>query len=116
MSLDPLLQQFMNEMAQLSNEPSIDIQISPLAGFALIAQLQLAFRHPENQGITRFHAEEVARELQARICLPRTALYEVTERGWHREFDTELCLKPVFQNVLTIFPVGCSLLIRQHRL
>ena len=84
---DPLLQQFMIEMYALSNEPSIEIQISPLAAFALLAQLQLAFRHPENDGMTRIHAEEVARELQARVCIPGTALFEVAERGWHREFD-----------------------------
>lgn len=86
---DPLLQKFMQEMAQLSNEPSIEIQISPLACFCLLAQLQIAFRHPENDGMTRFHAEDVARELQGRVCVPGTALFEVAERGWHVEFDAK---------------------------
>lgn len=84
---DTLLSRFGAEFNELSSETNLHLEISPLAAFTLLSQLQLAFRHPGNTGSARLLAEDIARQLQSSLCLPGSALHEIAERGWHREFD-----------------------------
>lgn len=84
---DTLLSRFSTEFNELSTETNLHLEISPLAAFTLLSQLQLAFRHPGNTGSARLLAEDIARQLQKALCLPGSALHEIAERGWHQEFD-----------------------------
>ncbi len=79
-------EQFALEFTTLSNEPEIDIKISPLSAWCLIAQLQLALRHPENTGLVAQHARDVATALQSRIPLSE-GMRSIMDMGWSKEYD-----------------------------
>jgi hypothetical protein len=80
--------QFAEEFAKISNIPSIDLKISPLAAWCLITQIQLAARHPQNTGIMSEHARDIANSLVSRLSLSKT-LSNVIEKGWHKEYDVD---------------------------
>jgi hypothetical protein len=76
---------------QLSNTNTIPLQISELAAFMLIAQLQLAFRHPNNIGESR----DVVREsIQPIVDYFTGDVREILERGFHPEFDIDTRPQP----------------------
>lgn len=77
------------ELKNLGNEPTIDIRISPLAAWCLIAQIQLALRHPANNGTTGQHAKDIALALQSRIGMSE-AMQQFTNKGWNKEYDAKL--------------------------
>jgi hypothetical protein len=60
--------------------------LTPLEAWALLGHVQLASRHPGNNGKTREIAIRIARELQQMIARDG-ALAIVAERGWQREYD-----------------------------
>ncbi len=82
------IQQLAEEFKNLSNEPSIDIEISPLAAWMLISQLQLALTHPENDGEIAAQTRAIAQALQSRLELSPT-MENLLARGWHRDYDAE---------------------------
>ncbi len=82
-------EQFAREFSALSNEPEIDIKISPLAAWCLISQIQLAVRHPANNGITAKHAKDIAVALQSRVTLSKS-MQDVMALGWHKEYDASI--------------------------
>lgn len=70
---------------------TIPLVISELAAFMLIAQLQLAFRHPNNIGASR----DVVREsIQPIVDYFTGDVREILERGFHPEFDIETTPQP----------------------
>ncbi|MEH2377306.1 MAG: hypothetical protein V7K27_00110 [Nostoc sp.] len=76
---------------QLSNTNTIPLLISELAAFMLIAQLQLAFRHPNNIGASR----DVVREsIQPIVDYFTGDVREILERGFHPEFDIDNTPQP----------------------
>ncbi|WP_334899754.1 hypothetical protein [Nostoc sp.] len=76
---------------QLSNTNTIPLLISELAAFMLIAQLQLAFRHPNNIGGSR----DVVREsIQPIVDYFTGDAREILERGFHSEFDIDTTPQP----------------------
>jgi hypothetical protein len=62
------------------------LSLTPLEAWALLSQVQLACRHPENTGPTRAIAVQIARQFQRQIA-GEGALARVAEEGWHTEFD-----------------------------
>jgi hypothetical protein len=72
----------------LSRREPLQISIQPMMAWALLAQLQLACRHPRNQGPTRRMVERFARQLQGLIA-PEGVLARLAERGWKPEYDQE---------------------------
>lgn len=74
--------EFVNELQRL---PDLQLTMSPAEAFTVLAQLQLALRHPGNEGAARAVAEQVARRIQAH--LKGKTLEQVAEMGWHSEFD-----------------------------
>lgn len=80
---------FAGEFKALEKAPPIHLQLTPCEAFVLAAQLQLALRHPANQGASRQIVERFIRTVQGKICTPGGALRQVMERGWHREFDVK---------------------------
>ena len=72
------------ELAQRTHR--LVLSVTPLEAWALLCQVQLACRHPENTGPTRAIAVRIARQFQSQIA-PDGALAIVAERGWSKEFD-----------------------------
>jgi hypothetical protein len=84
---DQLEAQFIAEFAALAARvDTIRLSLTPLEAWALVCQLQLACRHPENTGPTRQMVEQIARRLQF-IVAPSGALAVVAERGWNPQYD-----------------------------
>lgn len=59
----------------------VELELDGVQAFMLIAQLQLALRHPANQGDAATLAVVVAKKLQDRIA-PNGLLREVINMGW----------------------------------
>lgn len=73
-------------IGELSNLNVIPLMISEQAAFFIIAQLQLAFRHPNNNGPSR----DVVREtIQPIVDYFTGDAREILERGFHPEFDVD---------------------------
>lgn len=82
-------EQWAFEFSQLSNVPSIDIQISPLAAWCLVAQIQLASRHPKNGGFTAREARQVADAIT--LILPLSDVgRRFLDKGWNPDLDIEV--------------------------
>lgn len=86
---DPEASQWAFEFTQLSNTPSIDIKISPLAGWCLIAQIQLASRHPQNTGLTAAEAKRIADTITESLPLSDAGRRFLC-RGWNPDLDIEV--------------------------
>ncbi|MDZ8083419.1 MAG: hypothetical protein RMX65_022805 [Nostoc sp. DedQUE01] len=78
---------YRDAVGQLSNLKTIPLVISEQAAFFIIAQLQLAFRHPNNIGASR----DVVREsIQPIVDYFVGDIREILERGFHPEFDVKV--------------------------
>ena len=85
----PDSRQWAFEFNQFSDVPSIDIQISPLAAWTLIAQIQVASRHPGNNGAGAELIRSWASELEARMNLS-PFMKEFLAKGWDRDQDIKV--------------------------
>jgi hypothetical protein len=85
------LTQFSEEFARLKQQPVI-LQLGGWEAWALLAQIQLACRHPENNGPTRQVAEQIARQIQAAVATT-PALAAMAEMGWNPRYDQEVLVK-----------------------
>lgn len=74
-------------LTHLQTYPDIMLQLTPGEAWCLLAQLQLACRHPDNNGPSRKVAEEIARYLQTAVATT-PALAELAARGWDPTYDT----------------------------
>lgn len=68
--------------AELDVAPAIRIDLPAAQAFSLVAQLQLALRQPNNTGVTAFHAESFARNLQKAISLSSPEADRPLTMGW----------------------------------
>ena len=82
-----LFQRFRDEFRTFnSNHPGLTLYLTPVEAWYLMSQLQLACRHPKNNGGSRRYAESLALTLQLEIA--RTpALATVASRGWNPLYD-----------------------------
>lgn len=81
---DPLFNRFAAAWAMWVGGPPISLgAVDRRTAWALLAQLQLALRHPNNTGQVAELAEAFARSLQERLGLTG-ALAAVAEQGWDR--------------------------------
>jgi len=69
----------------------IKLEIDAVTAVILIGQLQLATRHPKNNGPSVPYAVAFARKLQQIIAekFPDTSLPVTMEMGWNPNFDIE---------------------------
>lgn len=82
-----LEQRFAAELGKLMRtQPDIVLTMTPAQAWILLAQLQLALRHPGNGGPSAALAREIAGRLQEAVASDG-ALKEVAEQGWREEFD-----------------------------
>lgn len=83
-------QLFASEVKRLeeSNPPVLlTAELSPTHAAIIVAQLQLACRHPGNLGAGRTIAECFARKLQEALAQRSPDLGRLLERGWFSVFD-----------------------------
>lgn len=86
METKPLLEKFTEEMRALESEEPIPLDIDRLAIVTIISQIQLALRHPGNNGQSAEDAKEICRQLQTAFE-PDSAIAQVIEIGWNPLFD-----------------------------
>lgn len=86
LSDEDLMDQFARELAEMVDRPRVTVEMTPLEAWAVLSQVRLASRHPENRGPLRGKAVDVAMRIQALIA-SGGALAVVAARGWHPEFD-----------------------------
>lgn len=77
----PDFEAFARDFVALQDAPRVLFDLAAIQAWALMAQLQLACRRPENQGYTRQVAEDIAKEIGIRLATT-PALKEVVQRGW----------------------------------
>jgi hypothetical protein len=86
---DPLFEQFSEEFRALCLDPQpIELLLSKLQAWALFSELQLALRHPENNGPSAEIARHFAEQIQKKVATT-PALAEVAKRGWDTKYDEE---------------------------
>jgi len=82
-----LFAQFSKEFAELDKDVQpVLLTMTKVQAWALMSQLQLALRHPENTGRTSTMAREIAETIERNVATT-PALKEVARRGWHQEYD-----------------------------
>jgi hypothetical protein len=78
---------FVAAMADYAEKPPIDVgPIDRMTAWAILSQLQLASRHPQNTGAMTAKARDFARHLQKTMELDGV-LAGIAEMGWDRRFD-----------------------------
>ncbi len=82
MSDAELKDRFKAEMTKLAEQPPFTLQLTPLEAYCVLANLQLAFKHPANLGPATEFAKLVAKRIQNLVAPRGTALREVSERAW----------------------------------
>ena len=85
-NIESLLSQFSIELSELEKGMSFPVFLRPLDCWIILAQLQLASRHPENTGLAAVRAKELALQFQE-IVANKGALKRMAELGWISEFD-----------------------------
>ncbi|MDB9514133.1 hypothetical protein PN499_23305 [Kamptonema animale CS-326] len=83
---EKLIDAWAAECKELLNAPSLPVQLDPMVAIAIISQIQLASRHPENNGWMRTQAVEAARALQT-LFSPTSVTARVLQLGWDVDED-----------------------------
>lgn len=65
----------------------IEMASTPARLYILIAQIQLALRHPENTGASAVIAREIALNMTEAICHHIPEARETIEQGWNPAYD-----------------------------
>lgn len=68
-------------------ENFVVLELGGQQAFILLAQLQLALRHPGNTGQTADWAREVAGDLEARLSQLGPNLARICKLGWDPNYD-----------------------------
>lgn len=80
-------QSFVKQMqAMVSHGATVHVELTFAEAFTLIANIQLALRHPNNTGASAEIAREAARKLQRELSI-NPVIYQVAEMGWDRSKD-----------------------------
>ncbi len=75
------------ELEELQSLPPISLDIDGAVAFTLLAQLQLALRHPANDRAAAAIARTVAQEIEHCLAPTGPALAELIRRGWDPDHD-----------------------------
>lgn len=96
-------QNHINAVAKIKNLP-VNISTDGMTTFMLIAQLQLALRHPGNKGGYADSVRELAINLQNQLISRLPELKPILDQGWHPEFDLSINQRIVnVHNVYTLY-------------
>ncbi len=84
---DPVFKaQVTEELTALNGVPFV-FATDALSAWAVMCQLQLALRHPENTGETSKTARDIAQGIIEQIAPEGTALRQLAEAGWDEKYD-----------------------------
>jgi hypothetical protein len=83
------LKEVAEAMEAIAGHPPIPATIDPISAFMLLAQIQLAIRHPSNQGTAAETAKLFARGLQERLVEMYPPIAGYLEKGWYPIFDVD---------------------------
>mgnify|MGYP003576530741 CR=1 FL=1 len=79
-----LMDVFTRELIELEESGAgLPFVFSPSQAWYLLANLQLALRHPGNTGSAAAFARELGENIQSRLCKGRPAMAEIAQRGWN---------------------------------
>jgi hypothetical protein len=81
-----LFERFGEEFKALKGKPFI-LETTALHAWLIMAQLQLALRHPQNKGPSSNMVREICNKIIEVVAPPGTALREVADRGWDTKYD-----------------------------
>jgi len=86
--MNDLKRQFERELVALQESGAgLPFTLDPAGAWMLLANLQLALRHPGNNGASASWAREFASNIESRLCAGRPAMSEVARRGWLPKHD-----------------------------
>lgn len=71
----------------LADAPDVTLVLSQPILWVVLAQLQLALRHPKNTNVTADLARDFALRIQAIVAPPGSPLGDLAEAGWHGDGD-----------------------------
>lgn len=71
-------------------DTEIAVALNIPTALCLISQIQLAARHPDNNGPVRRVTEGFCRELQGIVCQLAPDLEDIVEKGWNPEYDVPI--------------------------
>ena len=78
-----LFHRFRLELSELlADTRPVTVRISAVQAWGVLANLQLALKHPQNNGPTAEWARQVALALQEIVAPPGTARRELADKGW----------------------------------
>lgn len=81
----------MKSAAEAIKEKSTELigpfYFNPVTLLCVIAQIQLAARHPKNDGQSKELAELTARHMQAELIKVVPEIEFIAEAGWNPDFD-----------------------------
>jgi len=80
------IKQLDQELRELVKKPDFLVQISPIAAWCLIVQIQLAARHPFNKSWMFDHVKNLAHQMISELELSDW-LKKYTNNGWNPELD-----------------------------
>jgi hypothetical protein len=80
--MDELTPAMIDAFRAMATDMPVRVDITPLAGFALVATIQFALRHPQFPPSVGATAEAFARELQQHIAQRLPLVGELMEAGW----------------------------------
>lgn len=76
-------------LAELRAAPDVSLRLSAMDAWLVLANLQLALRHPGNQGAAREMCATLALRIQNLIAPPGSALARMAQAGWDPAEDVE---------------------------
>lgn len=81
--------EFQEAFREVCSAPTMQLEVTPYEMFAVLAQIQLACRHPKNVGPSREVAERVVRGWEEILAerVPQIARYAAA--GWDPALDVE---------------------------
>ncbi|AFZ15578.1 hypothetical protein Cri9333_4809 (plasmid) [Crinalium epipsammum PCC 9333] len=80
----PLQELYTQELEALKDAPPVPLYIDKLTALAIINNIQLALKQPENKGWSAESGKAIALQLQE-LFSPNSAIYQVLEMGWNTE-------------------------------
>jgi hypothetical protein len=82
-----LFKRFSEEFKALREDPQpVILEMSKIEAWMLMAEVQLALRHPNNKGSSSKYSKAVVERLASQI-VTTPALIEVYRRGWEPKYD-----------------------------
>ena len=81
-----LFHRFRVELSELlADTQPVTVRMSVMQAWGVFTNLQLALKHPQNNGPTAEWARQVALALQEIVAPPGTARRELADKGWKGE-------------------------------